>query len=294
MRRASAGLSGALVLGCALLGAEREPPAQIAVEFLGGFSGPPPLADPQVELLLDISKSQQTASKHGLAHFEAVRLAALRLVDALPETASIELSVLGARSGECRTSLPLADSQPGRSREELREWIRSLEPAGEGSLAAALEALAASGRARRVVAFSDLGTECGGDLCAAASALVESGARLDLVIVGEAEPPACLADFEYSVEAAPPAAAAPVFRVEMPGEGAPVRIAEGFADGTPVAVGARAGLLVLDLDPPVRIGPIHFTPATLTRVQVLDFPYLDEPAREWRLNTEIEPAEEAS
>ncbi len=295
MRRAVAELSGALVLGCAIFGAEREPPALIAVEWLGGFAGPLPVAAPPVELLLDVSTSQQAASQRGLAHSEAVRLAALRLVDGLPETASIGLSVLGARSGECRASLPLADSHAGRSRDELREWIRSLEPAGEGSLAVALEALAASGRAKRVVAFSDLGAECGGDLCAAASALVDSGARLDLVVVGDAETPACLADFEYPGDEAPPAVAAPVFRVEVPGEGAPVRIAEGFADGTPVAVGGRVGLLVLDLDPPVRIGPIHFTPATLTRVQVLDFPHLDPPVREWRSNTEaVEPAQEAS
>jgi hypothetical protein len=294
MRRALALAAAALlVLGCAVFGGRREPEAMIAVEWLGGFPKPPPPAQ-NVELLLDVSTSEK-ASEHGLAHFEAERLAALRLVDALPETASIGVSVLGARSGECRSSQALAASPAGGSRAQLRQRIASLEPAGEGSLAQALEVLAAAGRAQRVVAFSDLGGECGGDLCAAAAALVGSGTRLDLVVVGNAAPPACLADLAFDVNAPPKDAATPVFRIEVPGEGAPVRMAEGYADGRPVPVPAGSGLLVLDVDPPIRIGPIHFTPATLTRVQVLDFPRLDVPVREWRSSTQpIEPAEEAS
>ena len=43
----------------------------------------------------------------------------------------------------------------------------------------------------RVVVFSDLGSECGGDLCDAAEMLVDSGARLDFVVLGDAAPPAC-------------------------------------------------------------------------------------------------------
>lgn len=293
MRRRSLALvaSLALVLGCAVFGGARELPPMIAVEWLGGFPTPP-ATDPTLELLIDVTPSHQET--HGLNRFEAVRLAALRLVDGLPETASIGLAVLGAGSGECRPIQPLAQRRSGGP-DELRQWIGSLEPAGEGSLPEALNSLAAGGGSRRVVAFSDLGSDCGDDLCAAASALAESGVRLDLVVVGEAEVPACLAEFEYDVDAPPTDAATPVFRVEVPGEGAPVRVAEGYADGTPVPVGAAAGLLILDSDPPIRIGPIHFAPATITRVQVLDFPHLDEPVREWRTSTESAlPAEEAS
>jgi hypothetical protein len=44
-------------------------------------------------------------------------------------------------------------------------------------------------------------------------------------------------------------------------------------------------MVVIELDPESRIGPLMLSPEVLTRVRVLDFPTLDPPGREWAWST---------
>jgi hypothetical protein len=299
-RGAIAGLLLLLGLGLScrpLAWPEPPPPTRIEIEVLRGFAALPPraLAAPDVEILVDVSSSTRAAAGAGLRRFEAARLAAARLVRGLPASAAIRLSALGTVAGECEAALPLSASPAEAPRDELLGWIESLEPEGEGSLAAALQALAADGSGqRRVVAFTDLDTACGGDVCAAAAALTTNGARLDLVVVGSAPTPPCLADF--APEAAPAASlAAPAPRFAVWADSPPRgnARARGRADGRPVDLPPGTGVVQLDLEPPMSIGPIFFHRSTVTRIQILDFPQLG--VREWYQVVEaVDPLQEAS
>jgi len=134
----------------------------------------------------------------------------------------------------------------------------------------------------RVVAFTDLDESCGGDLCAAAEALVASGGELELVIFGAAQAPACLAALSAS-PAAPADDAQPpkplAFRLDAPGSTeAP---AAGRADGRPVEVPSGPAKLVLETSPPVELERLALEPDTRTRVWFLDFSAAQPPVREW-------------
>ncbi len=195
----------------------------------------------------------------------------------------------------------IAEAEAGQgSHDRLVSYLRAIQPASEGSLGTALEALRrdlADEVARsRVVLFTDLGAECGGDLCEAGSALVAAGAQLHLVLLSDAALPKCLARF---APADPPLAATagtlppvPSFRVEthVSGSEQPGRLlARGSADGSPIPVPAGAASVTLEMDPPSIIGPMLLSPDALTRVRVLDFPTLDPHVREWRWD--VEPPE---
>jgi hypothetical protein len=54
-----------------------------------------------------------------------------------------------------------------------------------------------------VIVFTDLEDACGGDLCLAVSGLVEAGASLDLVALGERSTPACVTALRPSFVAPP-------------------------------------------------------------------------------------------
>jgi hypothetical protein len=85
-----------------------------------------------------------------------------------------------------------------------------------------------------VVVFSDLGSECGGDLCTAAELLLDDGVRLDFVVLGDAAAPACFAELPHPEPPPdpPPLLDPPVFEVVAydPGpEREPFLLAEGRA-----------------------------------------------------------------
>jgi hypothetical protein len=295
----------AFALGCALPrvpGLPSAPPATLAVEFTQGFAQapePPAAAGPErVEILLDATSSMQTPTAAGPERLVAAKGAVARLIRSLPEQTAIGLHAFGAvAEGQCGSGAPLARSEPGQPRDELARRIEALTPKCEGSLAASLadlRALLASEGATaraRVVAVTDLGAgdlgeQGAADLCAAVSALVSGEGRLDLVVLGEAPVPECVtrevtgsSRVARGAMAPPP----PSFRVEVQGAwGGEARVvARGLADGRPSEVPAGLAVVVVELDPPSRIGPLMLSPEMLTEVRVLDFPTLESPSREW-------------
>jgi hypothetical protein len=289
------------------------PPAQLAVEFTQGFAqGPEPRAaagPARVEILLDATSSMQTPTAAGPARLVAAKGSAARLIRSLPEQTSIGLHALGAAAGgKCGAAVPVARSEPGQPGDQLPGQIEALTPSCEGSLSAALEGLQASlvsegATARtRVVALTDLDggdldEQDATDLCGAVSALVSGGGRLDLVVLGDAPVPECVTRALAGSSGVARGAAAPPppgFRVEALGGGGDAEarvVATGLADGRPRAVPAGGATVVIELDPPSRIGPLMLSPEVLTRVQVLDFPMLDPRVREWFWTTG--PAEPA-
>lgn len=284
--------------------AESGQEAQLAVEILPGFTQPPEAPRPRaerVEILLDLTTSMSEATAGGPARFEGARDAALRLMEALPEEAAVGVRALGVASGApCVESTELARAgEPAGSRSRLVAYLRSVQPVSEGSLGTALEALhrelADEAARSRVVLFTDLGAECGGDLCRAGSALVAEGAQLEVVLLSDAVLPECFTRFapadppRVAAHGTQPPTASYLVEAHIPGSDLPGKLlARGSADGSLVRVPAVAATVTLEMDPPSIIGPMLLEPGALTRVRVLDFPTLDPQVREWRWD--VEPA----
>ena len=286
-------------------GRARVPRAELAVELWSGFTQPAAQSaegSERVEILLDLTTSMRATPPRRPPRYAAARSAAVRLLRSLGAERSVGLRALGVTKGEeeCAGVLRLQRSSSPGDPDVLARQLDSLRPTAEGSLAGALDQIAGElgpGLAgTRVVVFSDLGTECGGDLCAAAGRVASAGARLDLVLFSEAEVPECLAELspegEPRLAALAPAALRRSFRVEAHETGSKAVgdvLARGRVDGTPTRVPAGAATVVLEIDPPSVIGPLELEEGTLTRVRVLDFPSLDPPTREWQ--TEVAPLE---
>jgi hypothetical protein len=275
-------------------------PAEVSIEILGGFALRPPVPDPQlerVELVIDLTSSLR-GGPIGAEHYRAARSAAARFVAGLPADTTLGVQVLGLGPGRDCASATLLGAGRRRelSRAELGRRLETLQPAGESSLAVALaelrgELLASDQLAgSRVVVFSDLGSECGGDLCEVAEMLLDSGVRLDFVVLGDADAPAC---FDALTPAEPPPDDSlvqdpPVFRIVAydPGpEREPFLLAEGRADGTRRRVPAGPVTVLVGFDPPSLIGPMVLSPGTWTHIRVVEFPGLDPPVREWVWST---------
>jgi hypothetical protein len=270
-------------------------PAEVSIEILPGFASAPPAPAPQrerVEVLLDVTTSLR-AGAPGAEHFRAARRAAARFLARVPAETPVGVRALGLTPGNgCASTTLLGAGGRGSTPGELARQVERLEPAGEGSLAVSIAelrgVLAATGdlAGSRVVVFSDLGSECGGDLCTAAELLLDAGARLDFVVLGDAAAPACLADLApsqptFGIAAAPDP---PVFRIVAYDPGTarePFALAEGYADGSRRRVPAGPVTILLGLDPPALIGPLMLSPGTWTHVRVVEFPALDPPVREW-------------
>ena len=279
------------------------PPAEVSIEIFPGFGTrePIPAAKPErVEVLLDVTTSLR-ADPAGATKFLAARRAAARFVHGLPDTTQLRVRALGLTPGRsCESASLLAARQSTRSHAALAAQIESLVPAGEGSLAVALAelrgVLAEGGdlERTRVVVFSDLGSECGGDLCTATELLLEAGARLDFVVLGDAEAPAC---FGALVPAEPwqeaPGLDPPEYRIvayDPSPEREPFLLAKGRADGSQQRVPSGPVTIELGLAPPALIGPLVLSPGTRTRVRVVEFLDLDPPVREWVWATEPLPS----
>jgi len=282
----------ALSLACASAPAPTEP-ARVSVEVLRGFSAgyDEPRADrAPVVVLLDATPSMRVVTRERVSRYAAAQRAATRFAVALPATQPLWLYALGADNAvECQSVLRGTRAESSADRSALLAQIDRVKPQGEGALAGALDGIRQDlWRAQdlfgsRIVVFSDFGSECGGDVCASAAKLVEAGARLDFVAIGEAQVPACLREPAGLSENAPPPIppTPPVhFRLEV-SEPEPMVVGCSDAGGLPVAVPPGAATVVVDLDPPLRVDA-QLDPGARRRLQVLDFPLLDPPTRQWR------------
>lgn len=297
-----------LALGCAparwLRFAPAPARAQISLELWQGFTRLPatPMPEaPRVELLLDVTLSMRASTPGGPSRHQAAREAAAQLVARLPPRASIGVGVLGlSRRGGCSEATRVASGQVSQVGDALTRRLRGVEPGGEGSVADSLQDFARvrglESEELRVVVLTDLDDACGGDLCAAAAALVETGAKLELVLFGDTNAPACLA--ELSPPSVPFAASLPRppplrFRVHWAHSGSETTgglLARGTADGRPVDLAAGLAVVVVEMEPPLQVGPMLLAPDTRTYLRLLDFPTLEPSVREW--NWEVKPLAE--
>jgi hypothetical protein len=291
MRRVPAPIAGlaGLLLACGLP-RHAPPPARVSVEVLSGAPKTLPAAGPaSLVVLVDQSESMRERLPGGASRAAAARAGATSLLRAAPPGSELSVRVLGG-DGVCDSGTAIRSSDP----EVLARVVSQLEPRGAGSLAAALEAVRAGLHDReraartRVVAFTDLEPRCGGDLCAAAAALVETGSSLDLVVLGGSSAPLCLAQVE--APAGPPSFLAhpsppPAFRVEAEAEPEPHVLLEGTAGDPVAALPPGPARVLLQLDPPLVLGPFDFASGTLTRVRVVDLPRLGPEGRAWRVET---------
>lgn len=290
MRRAAI-----LLVGCALLAcAAPEPPLPGAVRVDVIPAAPLPEVPPRtppIHLVLDLTSSMGFNRTEGVTHLQAARHAAGRFLRALPPDAEVALHALGTAAGSgCTDAVSVeapSGAPPGAGLARIAEGLPSRS---EGSLEGALEALAArlGGEApragARVLAISDLDRSCpGGDLCEAAAALFSAGADLDLVVIGGAAAPACLAGIGSDRE--PPLVAGgarthrePTFRVTRDDgrAGAPA-LAAGAAGAGAVQVAPGRIRVRIELDPPVEVGPLGLAPGGSLRIRLLEVPGSETP-----------------
>lgn len=268
-------------------------PSLLFVEVLRGFAPEQVMAADEnapVVVLVDASRSMAEQTRAGSSHHVAAQRAATRFVNAVSALRPIWLYAIGSTSSaECEVVSRGNRAPVAADRGELLSELTALRARGEGSIADALDGVlgeleageATSGG--RVVLFSDLSRDCGGDLCAAAARLVGAGVRLDVVAIGDRPVPACLAQPGGLAESVPPprAAAQPLkFRVEV-SDPEPMVVGCSETGGLPVAAPKGPGTVVVELDPPLRVDA-RFQPGGRQVLQVLDFPLLDPPARRWR------------
>lgn len=295
-------LAAALHAGCAGFDSREARQTQLSVDVWSGFRQRPAVSggEPErVEIVLDVTTSMAASAPGRPPRHAAARTAALRLATALPPETPLGVRALGITKGDddCGDALSLRRDARAADSSALASLLATMRPASESSLADALLAMAAELgddlQGTRVVVFSDLGSECGGDLCAAADALVGGGARLDLVLLADVTVPQCFAGLS---PAGPPRAAEldaqptpPPYRVQADAtgseEGGEV-IARGSSDGSRLTLRPGSATIVLEATPPAVIGPLVLEAGKHTRVQVLDFPTLEPPTREWSWDSE--------
>jgi len=286
MRRTA--LLALALAGCASAPAAPVEPALVSVALMRGYAAPVvPKAPPRVVALLDASTAMWERADTGIGHFEAARVSAARWLDALPEGTPAELRVLGGlRGAGCATGARVV-AGPEVPRDAWLGALEGLSPAGQGSLAEGIFDLAeeipgSDPTPLRVVAWSALRDTCGASLCDAARELARRGGHLDLVVLGTAPVPECLAE----IEATPPRVplAAPQhsvgFRVERLGR-EPAVVGCSEAGGLPVAIAPGTARLVVALDPPLVLER-SFPANSRWALEIVDFPALDPPARHWR------------
>jgi hypothetical protein len=292
-RAISAVLAAAGALTCA---SDPGPPgefARVTVEVLRGFSREdvePRETTAPVVLLLDATRSMLSPTRQGASHYVAAQRAATRFANDLPSQRAMWLYALGsADAPDCQHLLRGSRAPTAAAREPIVEEIRSVQPQGEGGLAAALESVrdelwrADALMGARVVVFSDLVPACGGDVCAAAAKLLAGGARLDVVAIGDTQAPACLREPTGLAESLtpPPTTDRPVhYRLEV-AKPEPMVIGCSEVGGLPIAAPAGRGTIVVELDPPLRV-EATFAAGRRHVLQVIDFPALDPATRHWR------------
>jgi len=291
IERGAAPALALLALACAAPAAAptQEEPALVALDLLRGFSTmPAPSAAPRVIALVDATEAMSRRDSTGAAFLDGARAGAKRFLGDLPSATPVSLRVLGGERGAGCGSPPREIAGPGHAGDTA--WSDALDrmsAAGDGSLADALSDLAEAegpprGSPLRIVAWSSLRSRCEASLCAAADALARRGARLDLVVLGDAPTPACLAKVELRRDAFTPAASrtAVGFRVERLAP-EPAVIGCSDAGGLPIAVPRGPTRVVVALDPPLVLER-SFPPDTRWVLEVVDFPTLGAGERQWR------------
>jgi hypothetical protein len=249
-----------------------------------GFqAGAAPLPPYRSALVVDASRSMSRKNQDGVSHILGARLAAKRFVEAATTRAPLDVFVVaGERAATC--DVPAVEPLLG-DRAAIGASVGRLRARGKGSLGATLLALADSpDELERVVVVTNLFEECGGDLCSAAAALADRGARLDVVVIGDIVAPDCLGTVhEADVEGAPvpwSSERARRFHVQTTGSD-PAILGWGLVNDIPVDVRTGELEVVVDLSPPLRIKR-EFEAGVGWKLEVLDFPSLDPPERQWR------------
>lgn len=299
MRRArSSVLVLALALGACATPAPG-PESLVEVEVLAGLPRLPawePAAPARVELVFDARPSLAQRRIGRASAADAVRAGARRLLESLPADVPVTLHAVGAGRGEaCDAASALADPIAGDPA-EVRTALESVRSGARASLPAALLRLSAdlardpAATRARVVVVTDLASECGGDLCAAAQAVVDAGASLEMLVAGDAETPACVAlvaapDGAPAPLAAAPALTAPRFRVVplAKGRGATGAPRSGVAGEGAVSAPPGLARIEVDLAPPLVLPEVALVPNARHRLRIVDFPSASPPVREWRL-----------
>ncbi|NNL86473.1 MAG: hypothetical protein HKP27_12510, partial [Myxococcales bacterium] len=161
----------------------------------------------------------------------------------------------------------------------------------EASLALAIDGarrrlVARAGMARRLVVFSDLADDCGGEWCEAVTRAASDGIAVELVELGPARSASCLRamrlpDFEHA-GAPPEPPAHPVFQVRRatPQGASEQVLSNGRAGAQSVSVPPGRAVVAIELEPQEWIGPLELRPGTHTRIRVLDFVGSNPPWRE--------------
>jgi hypothetical protein len=263
-------------------------PATVAVELMRGFPATGlDLPPSRAVAIVDASAAMAAKNAEGVTHLAAAKAAALRWLDALPETSALELRALGGERGvTCTTPVRRLGGGDTDMREALYAGLDRLVPAGDASLAESLFDLAAElprdATPVRVVAWTALRDPCGASLCDAAQALAQHGARLDLVVIGDATVPPCLADIQLNASLFEPPAARPAvgYRVERMGD-QPAVWASSEAGGLPVALPAGPARVRVALQPPLVVDR-DFEAGSRWVLEIVDFPALDLGERQWR------------
>jgi hypothetical protein len=272
------------------------PPATISVEVLGAPKSAAATSAPVPEdlvVLLDVTRSMRVPESSGVQRNDLARRAAADFLRALPEDQPVEVSALGTRgeNAGCTAPVPLSGAS---SREAL---ISRVEQAGAGretseaSLAFAIDGarrrlVARAGTARRLVVFSDLADDCGGEWCEAVTRAASEGISVELVELGPVLSASCLRemrlpDFEHA-GSSPEPPAYPVFQVRRATpEGASERVlSNGRAGSQNASVPPGRAVVSIELEPPEWIGPLELRPGSHTRIRVLDFVGSNPPWRE--------------
>lgn len=283
MRRRIA-LATLAVAGFSACVAPTPPPAQVTVSLLGGNAASAPLEPSRVAVVLDAGASMAQLSEFGPSHWIGARRGAERLIGSLPPETRVDLFLVGGdRSSGCEALVPGLVGA-----DAVATQLARATPSGRAPLVATLEQLAASldedtGLSRAVV-FTNLSDECGGDLCAVAQHLAARDVRLDLVVIGDATPPECLAAVSYRDLASAPSGWASErsvpFHVNSPSLAPGMHLC-GESSAHPLPVPAGLASVMVQLDPPLRVER-RFAPGSRWQLEVLDFPQLDPPVREWR------------
>jgi hypothetical protein len=288
MRNTGAALLCSALVACAVLNPPM--PAAVSVEAVRAAPAAPEwdrVAPPPIYVLVDLTSSMQASSTGGVSHLRAAQQAAGRFLRSLPADADVSLHVLGAATGSaCTSAVPLKVPLGATPGEGLARVAEALPSRSESSLASSLEAIARllpdEERVRagvRVLAITDLDGSCQeGSLCDAAAALYSAGADLDLVVIGQTPVPDCLEKIGGDEEP-PLLAAAPLppvraeFRVfaEEEREGAPRREV-GKVGGAAVNVAAGLVRILVDVEPPVEVGPVELAPTSTLRIRILEVP----------------------
>jgi hypothetical protein len=277
------------------------PNAWLEVDVARGLSAGSETAAPvRVEVVLDATPSMAVAARGRSSDLDAARAGAAQLLRALPPDVPATLVAFGVSGPACEAPPLVLGPESGRPA-VLALRAEEMSPAAEASLASTLDSVAialAEGKVAertRVVVFTDLASQCGGDPCAAGEKLLATGATLDLVVLGEAQVPACLrspvlpgglpASVSRRTDADPVS-----FRLGAAPAGPARAPADGVAGERAMPVDPGPAMVELALTPPLDV-PVVLSPATLLRLRVIDFPGASPPLRNWLVETAAPPAE---